>query len=58
MATRPTRPTPPAPTGDTPRLPPRPPRPPHDGDDRPYDYPVQTVVVELRVVVPVPPPSK
>jgi hypothetical protein len=57
MATRPTRPTPPAPTGDTPRLPPRPPHPPHD-DDRPDDYPVQTVIVELRVVVPVPPPSK
>jgi hypothetical protein len=55
MATRPTRPTPPAPTGDTPRLPPRPP---HDGDGRPPDYPEQTVVVELRVVVPVPPPSK
>ena len=55
MATRPTRPTPPAPSGDTPRLPPRPP---HDGDDRPPDYPEQTVVVELRVVVPVPPPTK
>ena len=55
MATRPTRPTPPAPTGDTPRLPPRPP---HDHDDRPSEYPVQTVVVELRVVVPVPPPTK
>lgn len=54
MATRPTRPTPPAPAGDTSRLPPRPP---HD-DDRPDDHPEQTVVVELRVVVPVPPPTK
>lgn len=57
MATKPTRPEPPAPPHGDPR---HPPRGPHHGDDHPDGDDgrgEEPIVVELRIVVPVPKPG-
>jgi hypothetical protein len=51
MATKPTRPEPPAPLRADLR---HPPKGPHDDDDPPDVEPTEPVVIELRVIVPVP----
>jgi hypothetical protein len=51
MATKPTRPEPPAPLRADPR---HPPKDGHDGDDRPDGEHSEPVIIELRVIVPVP----
>jgi hypothetical protein len=51
MATKPTRPEPPAPLRADPR---HPPKGDHDDDDRPDGGASEPVIIELRVIVPVP----